>query len=223
MNFNSFPTDNLYKFLALTGLFLVVFNVFFTGDAVYEINERYLDHIDVIENESSLLKEATIESQAFVEALEEYEKAYRKAFIQLNTLDVAVKKAELNPNKTTVRYALLLRDSLTDVKNSLDSTSESLGLVRLKLQRKRARIDSLSMLSARNKRRLENIEAKHNYFRNLLFFGSLMGAIMMVYGFYKWIELQTRLDQILFRRPIDNSHFKRPKKLSAFITKKKTY
>lgn len=220
MNFSTFPTDSLHKFFAIAGLFLVVFNIYYSSEEMYKVQEQRLNIIDQMEDHLNQIQKMDVVSKEELELNLELNGVYTRLTTHLTNLETELKKYEQQPNRANTIKALMMYDSIDYFTSLRDSTHKKLARVEKRMKKMRQDEDSVRKILDRKQKRFDLAEEKYNFFREILFYGSIIGSIMAGIGFYYWIQTQHRMDSILFRRPLNVSHYRRPKSLKSFFKKK---
>src|SRR5690242_14427128 len=70
MNFNFLPTDNLFKFLAISGLFILIFNLYYSGEEYFKVREERAKFTSQLANQIELVKKVISKKEEVLEAIQ---------------------------------------------------------------------------------------------------------------------------------------------------------
>lgn len=189
---NNLPTDNLYKFCALSGLGLIIFNSYYnfemlskSGQDMILFNGELKKHqYELILQEAKAkelykeLKQTIKFREAYIKKQKSLVSAYKKNILsksEIQDLNISIEKDE----NVWVENGKFI-DSL---QKKFNSEQESLKLKTIDIDTKSKQID------------YEN--NKNNYYTIFLFLGSIIGVYLTKYGFINWIKIQKILDENL--------------------------
>ena len=172
MNIPNLPTDNLYKFLSLTGLFLMVSSF---GYKEYRNHQHNIENSEIIVNKEIL----------------DYKIENKKRLLELSgkLSDIEIDIIESKKNYESKDNANLDIENLINIYKTTIKESD--------LEWYNIEAGKLRMKSELADVSLERTQ-KLNWMLNL---SMIIGLISMVSGFYLWyIKLQRYLDIILLRK-----------------------
>lgn len=209
MNFNFIPTDNLYKFMAISGLFLFVFNYYYSREQIYMLQEeaikleRRQKFVMAEYTELNSILAAGVKSgkeistaldaarnnriqlaDSLIHALEALIKKESKSNrARIQTLDAKIASAEKEISRLEKKYADWSKKTL-----SLGGDDSN-----------RNRIDSLVELANFEGKLLALKTSKYENYERALVIGSIVSVFLIAVGFSKWIELQLMADRQIKR------------------------
>lgn len=159
------PTDNLYKFIALSGVFLLCFSMYFVKDKIYTLGERVYE-------ENLKIAELTIKINFFKEDI--------SAFKKLSKNTVLAQQGKLQEDNSKI--SIYINDAeFKELRRTIKSKQ-------LQIQ-----IDSEKIkISLKYTQHLLNEVESYN---NQLYFWSITFLLMSAYGFQMWYKkVQKPLD-----------------------------
>lgn len=183
MNLPTLPTDNLYKFLALSGLVIALFSSIFPSMRISEIKQKSIE----VETQIELLGIDT-------------------GYLETDIIDTLVSKGNLSPkDKEHFRKYLFNLLKKNDVK---EWDEESEPILSLKEQAPfRSRLNELRKKIAEVKGQRKKYIALLNEVKSyhwMLLIGGLFGLVMSSLGFWLWYLLVQKPNDILLRKQLDS-------------------
>ena len=180
------PTDNLYKFSAISGLILLIFGTYYPSQILMQAQKNQIELDSEIEKYKLKIEDNKIYINEGVLLAEEKLNYYKKLINDLKTLENNNKSKNikyysekyLNKIRLTSEKTLKMVDSIKKVK-SLKQLESSIKMVELK--------KGVELLKLEN----ENVV---RYFRYQIF-SQLLGVFFIFFGFKKWYIIQMRLDK----------------------------
>jgi len=184
MNLPTLPTDNLYKFMALSGLAIAVFSVFLPLTRMSEIRLNMLE----------------IETQ--LEVLE-IEVKYQEN----NIIDALVNKGNLSPKEKA-----LFRNHLIDLLNKdtmlkeFDEQSEPIFNPEEQASFRSRSIEIRKKIAEVKGRHRQSVALLYELksYRWILWIGGMLGLVISFFGFGFWYYLIQRPNDMLLRKHIRN-------------------
>jgi|GEM_PF-4776395 len=156
MNLPTLPTDNLYKFLALSGTIIFILSFYFPADYADKLNDK---------NEAINLKMATLE----VDVDYKSKKVRKLKEIIDNTIKYKGGKQRLDANKMAIYYSQSEIKKIMDENDELSRTIET----------------QISEIKEYSKNR-HRVEGKLELNRIIVMVGSLVGSFMAFTGYGLW-------------------------------------
>ncbi len=190
--FNNLPTDNLYKFCALLGLGLMVFNSYYNFEMLSKSNQDMIlfngelkKHLYELALHEKKAKKLFGELKQTIKFREDYIK-------KQESLVSTYKKNNLTKSEIQDLNISIDRDENVWVENGkfIDSLQKAFNSEQESLKLKTIDIDTKS-----NQIDYEN--NKTNYYTIFLFLGSIIGVYLTKYGFSNWIKIQKIMDKNL--------------------------
>lgn len=183
MNIPTLPTDNLYKFMAISGLLIVIFFLSILIYSIFIIETKRLEidnNIDITNTNIELTKKyLAIETKYLNDMLDLLN--YKNEFTKIIPKD-------LNINKYIDDYKEFIKD-----RKEINEINYKIGL---KLNENHSKVE---LEIQKNKNYVKELNKIVNFFIVLgiiCFFGMLSGAYLAFKGFVLWKEkLQDHLDQ----------------------------
>lgn len=170
MNIPNLPTDNLYKFLSLAGIVVVIMAVYFTVTKVSEVSDKIMD----VQEGQDIVSENIKSLERLVELLEKI-------------VDNSI--AELKGERKKDDKKLELVYSESEIKNLMSEIRDSLA----KIGVEKVRVEA-------NTKRLTELHERSKKISHWGVFFIAIGMIMANFGFYLWYtRVQKPLDCILKR------------------------
>jgi len=183
------PTDNLYKFCAIVGIILVVFNSYYNLEMKIETGNELTK---LIGEQKKLL----IKSKNHEENLIEFKKILKNDLQNKSQLTEEVKHhiklAEQNK---------LSKEELIEISSKIDKSLNDKEFTK--------KIDSINKIIKKEGQALEfekiEIETKHELisrqetrteiYSTYMWFGIITGLILSVFGFVNWWKIQKEIDK----------------------------
>ena len=172
MEFPQIPTDSLYKFMALSGLAIVLVFILFPGEKLLEIEKQSV----------GIQGDYKISCLEFDESTKELKEVYARQEKILAEYNRIISERDLS-NATVKR--------VNELKEKVDVDSK---LAHQKLIQK-------EIAKIKTDTKLQEMHANGTYFKttlNILAIGATIGSLMAVFGFYFWyIRVQVLQDKLL--------------------------
>jgi hypothetical protein len=185
MDFNFFPTDNFYKFLSFAGLFLIIFSFYYTSERIDDYQAEEIKYISKHRSYINKIDKSTAQIQLTVNKQRELSSIFDK---QLRL------ESQLR-NETDKRISNLIKDELLRLRanervlrSTVDSNLKVIASDSFALRENQIAIDEMKAVVGIKKDKVV-------YFRILLWFGAILGAIALSIGFVNWFFLQRRVDR----------------------------
>lgn len=216
MDINSFPTDSLWKFMAITGLVLLVFNAYYNVEMKYQLSletvditykqnklkEKYkalkVEHDTLNVKYQSILKKTREEKNLMIQ----HRDKYRSIIHKVEAKKEFTKQDQHQTDSLKKAYPNIIIDEETYLASEKEASkiSEELELKGKKLSEE---LDLLELEEA--KLSLKN--SKMNFYFYSLLIGTILGTFFMVTGFSKWYVLQQASDDRIIKKekPSSNS------------------
>jgi hypothetical protein len=199
MNFNFIPTDNFHKFLAISGLFILILSIYYPTEEIFKISEEEVRIIRQQDQTLAILKRSTKQHEASLKSIHEVNDAYRKSIDQLHQEEALLKEFDLKPTRKAAIRILALDDSVKITRALIDSLENIRKIVEIDEALLEKQVDSATSLVDYNHDLLELKEHKYDYYQKVLFYSSLVAAFLISFGFVGWYEYQQKLNESLFR------------------------
>ena len=168
MIFPNFPTDNLYKFLALVGTVIVILSIYFTETRVAEVGGTIIDVEEVLDISKARYEALKMKMDQLKEIID-------------NSIAEQTGKKKMVVSKLEVRY------SETEIKALHRQVQDLIGEQGIEMVKVNTSMKRLEKLNERSKRIF-------NW--NILFIA--VGALMAYNGFILWYRrVQRPLDELL--------------------------
>ena len=172
MEFPQIPTDSLYKFMALSGLAIVVTFIVFPGQKLLEIEKQSVQIQGEYKISCLEFDERTKESQKIISDQKKLLAEYDRIF-DSHDLSAATKKR-------------------------VDTVGEKLNN---EADRVHEKLVQTEILKIKTDSKLNELKANGVYFRNtlrILAIGSVLGGVMTIFGFILWYtKIQVLQDRLL--------------------------
>lgn len=182
------PTDNLYKFCAIVGLFLIIFNSYYNMELLIETGneltkligdqKKYSIELSIHEKKRIVFSEKLKIAVAQKEDLIKNQKKLlsllqtKRDPNQIKELDSEVEKATQESYRIT---------------KSLDSLNELQSKEYNSLQLKEVEIETKHQLIKRQ-------EIRADIYSKYMWTGVILGFILSFFGFFNWYKIQKKMD-----------------------------
>lgn len=196
------PTDNLYKFIALTGLLLLIISVVLPAYAIVTMEMKRLDVVRELNKTSATLDEA---KNLGVEA----EAATHDAHAASSLVDAAVARYKAmpkskHPSRQEATERLRRLDEIEAATQRLRDASQKLQSKTEELGRKTAEAQTRNIETDYQNELLETINLGFIVSKILLLIGSLVGIVLALLGFILWYrKVQVFEDRVLQKTATD--------------------
>lgn len=182
LNFLTPPTDNLYKFIAITGLLFIFASVFYPTFLNIQINERILES----EKDSEIV---TIEMTKLERESKDIER-------KIDDMQKQLKDFKQNPNKSSAKQ---LEANIKDTDQLQKQTKEFMNIA-TELQKKNIEIEYKNKLT---KFYNDYLKSALNYAK----VGIIIGMILTIFGFTFWLfRVQKYQDLVLLKEAQQNQN-----------------
>lgn len=181
MDIPGIPTDNLYKFCAILGLTLLVFNTYYSTEMSYKAKEETIK----FRGESDLAKRNNIEIERQIKTLEaEYKKAESQANYCMSRLGLveSQRKKFIQNDKTSIEFENLIVNLHKQASDAQDVVRDIFykltGLMENQIK---------EVYKKDTKYKLKSLAVEKHYKYNLyLLIGNIIGIVLASWGFRKW-------------------------------------
>ena len=196
------PTDNLYKFIALTGLLVLIISVVLPAYALVTIEMKRLDVVRELNKTSATLEEA---KSLGIEA----EAATHDAHAASSQVDAAVARYKAmpkskHPSRQEATERLRRLDEIEAATQRLRDTAQKLQSKTEELGKKTAEAHTRSIETDYQNEVLETINLGFVLSKILLLIGSLVGLVIALLGFVLWYrKVQLFEDRVLEKAATD--------------------
>jgi hypothetical protein len=192
---NSIPTDNLYKFMSISGLLIIIISIYYPFESKYDSMSTKAE-IQLKLTEYSYNLKSYSEHQA---KLNEYVKKITTDINEATSLHqeftqkVKTNKLKRSEYLSYLKEADMLDSIIEDQEKELEIKLNEINEVKRKLDIELAKIKHQEKLSELN-------ENKITFYNSVLRFGVLFGVAITAYGFVFWFKIQKALDKKLRRK-----------------------
>jgi hypothetical protein len=180
MNLPTFPTDNLYKFMAISGLFVCIFSLVYPWTRISEIRLKILENntkVKILHIESNELNKERDRLTKDIEALDK-------------TIDTTEEKRTLKS---------LNDKDIPNIKNKLVEINLKYAAIHEKSMQVLIKCEQIQG-------RTEQIDALMKDFKVAWIFlivGSLVGVNIAVTGFYRWYFFIQKPSDLLLKKQVE--------------------
>lgn len=196
------PTDNLYKFIALTGLLILIISVVLPAYALVTMEMKRLEVVRELNKTSATLDEA---KSLGVEA----EAATHDAHAASSQVDAAVARYKAmpkskHPSRQEATERLRRLDEIEAATQRLRDASQKLQSKTEELGRKTSEAHTRNIETDYQNEVLETINLGFVLSKILLLIGSLVGLVIALLGFVLWYrKVQAFEDRVLEKTATD--------------------
>jgi len=196
------PTDNLYKFIALTGLLVLIISLVLPAYALVTLEMKRLE----------VVKELNLTSAALDEAktlADETEAATREADAANAQIDGALARYKAmpkskHPSRQEITERLRRLDEIEAATKDLREASQKLQSKTDEIGKKTAEAHNRSINTDYHNEVLETINVGFFFSKILLIIGLLSGIVVALFGFVLWYrKVQIFEDQVLKKAAMD--------------------
>ncbi|WP_317897128.1 zinc ribbon domain-containing protein [Aurantibacillus circumpalustris] len=196
MNFPSPPTDNLYKFLAIAGVTLILACIYLPPILIANVENQKELIVEDWTREQRQLKKA----QMYIDSITLQEKTLFKRF---DTLQAWIKKKKVGVIPSNFELFLsnmdIYHSASSDVKNQIDQ------IIQLKDRHIKKQEDAM-LYSQDTAQAIVDLENVNQILIFSMWFGPLCGICLSVFGFYFW-RTRTQIPQdIITKAQAEESH-----------------
>lgn len=183
------PTDNLYKFCAILGLVLIVFNSYYNFEMAFN-TEKEISILEIDLKKTKFFvdkynEDVEVNNQAMKYLISFLDKN-NKLLDSINNLIISGRVEKIKSDKLNE----FIDNKQAEYKSKIDDNT-------LKLHNDREKI-FLNFIESEKKSNLIKIEIeklrKHTWF---LFAGGILGIFLSFFGFYNWYKIQKLNDKSL--------------------------
>ncbi len=166
------PTDSLYKFLALVGLVVVLTSLIGPGYMMYGLDQKIVT--------------AERESQTIAIRTERANNKATQAKRSASHIDSISKMMSIRPKTDSLREMEILLKGFEEANNTLSALDEA-----------NVEVKEQMLLATSKMRELDVLLKWLNYAIGAMFFGTIVGGVLIIFGFDLWFKrVQTPLDQL---------------------------
>jgi hypothetical protein len=200
VNIPNLPTDNLYKFMALLGTVLVVLSVWFPMTRLLEVDQKLID-VDaegkILDLDMKSLERESKDLEQEVKQLD-HEKEELEQVVSYFEREMETFKKHPKPTTKDVAGA---KNRLEEIKNkNLEhgQKRQEFNQKTRELAQKTLEIQKQHILLGAKGEQVKVLIQHSQDIRWLMYFGGIIGLLLMILGFFGWLWLvQIPQDQIL--------------------------
>lgn len=196
------PTDNLYKFIALTGLLILVISVVLPAYALVTLEMKRLDLVRELNKTSATLDEAKTLG-------EEAEAATHNAQAASSQVDAAVARYKAmpkskHPSRQEANERLRRLDEIEAASQGLRDATQKLQAKTEEFGKKTSEAHNRSIETDYQNEVLDTINLGFDLSKLLLLIGSFVGIVIALLGFVLWYrKVQVFEDRVLAKEAAD--------------------
>lgn len=186
------PTDNLYKFCAIIGLILIIFNSYYnfemlldTGTELTKLIGEQKKHSIKLKSHEKITKDYTQELQNAIDLKNNFFKENERKLLALDQNKLSKKQHnELHIEiESTIQRDDKLDKNLAFLNKIRNEEYQSIQIEEVEIETKHGLI----------KQQQKRIDT----YSNFMWLGVILGSFLSVYGFSNWIKIQKAMDKEL--------------------------
>lgn len=192
MEFNFLPTDNLYKFSAIVGLFLIAFNFYYSNNKIDELGDESIKLLVVLDKQLDLQNRTITNMQALSKHLNDIKSHQTSAIAAGNELvKEGNKKGYIGESNKEKKLLNLYKTENAAVDSGLAQEkyySDKVEKAKDDLEEVQLQVNQLRYEYDLKNHRVE-------YYERLLRYCSILGIIISTWGFWNWFKFQKIQDK----------------------------